>query len=314
MSLGGILILVEEVLIKRAENKLKKVDMCIVSKEKEQQALLGARMPGKGMKKIDKTSKKSNLMEAFMDISGIGAWYAASSSMDLKGTANRYMIWPDLKKDKNYIYGSTLSIQGYFKEKGSIPHLSSGKSSIKWALNALKKHVLPSKPVVVHLKNKPGENGLSNADLNTWFKFFKTCSSRKDIVFVLIGNEEVDKRMLDLPNVLLARDIGSDLTSDLALIQTAYLFMGMASGPCNMAIFSAVPYIIFKNPGHHEKEMMLELKGKDRFNFASSSQKLLQVSESSKLLMREFDRVGNTANTRAWQKRIKRYQRMVGVK
>ena len=60
--------------------------------------------------------------------------------------------------------------------------------------------------------------------------------------------------------------------------------------------------------------MMLELGGKDRFNFASGSQKLLRANESLKLLLCEFDQMNNIVNMKEWQNRINHYKRMVGAR
>ena len=78
-------------------------------------------------------------------------------------------------------------------------------------------------------------------------------------VAALVGNEDVDNRITELPNVLLSRNFQSNISRDLAIIQISCAFMGMASGPCNMAIFSEIPYVIYKNPDHDAEQMALEL-------------------------------------------------------
>ena len=166
--------------------------------------------------------------------------------------------------------------------------LWTGKERLEWAGRFIAEHVRPKMPVVVHLKNNPREKGCSNADQEAWCDFFMRCAKDYDVLFILIGNEEISDRLKKLPNVLVARDQGSTLSSELALIEQAAIFMGMASGPCNMAIFNDVPYVIYKNPDHHVREMKEEMGDSDRFSFSKPFQKLLRKKETPDGLMEEF--------------------------
>ena len=159
-------------------------------------------------------------------------------------------------------------------------------------------------PVVVHLKNNPREQGCSNANFDAWFTFFERCVLRYDVKFILVGNETTDQRILGLPNVLVAQGVEGNLSRELALIQTALAFMGMASGPCNMAVFSDVPYVIFKNPDHHVRETALELGQADRFPFAVGFQKLLREFETADRLMSEFRLLYTSSSRQDWERRL----------
>ena len=107
-----------------------------------------------------------------------------------------------------------------------------------------------------------------------------------------------------LPNVILSRDYGSSLSRDLALIQTASIFMGMTSGPCNMALFSDIPYAIYKNPDHDVEEMAIELGKADRFPFAMPFQKIMRIFETGDNLMAEFANLYAQINRQDWEKRV----------
>ena len=161
-----------------------------------------------------------------------------------------------------------------------------------------------SLPVVVHLKNTSGEGILSNANLIEWYKFFKACQKFKGIKFILIGNEKIGTRIEKLPNIIVTNQKRSDISKDLGFIQTAYFFMGMASGPCIMAIFNDVPYVIFKDPNQHSKDMQKELGTKDYFSFAKGPQKILRTKHTSSILMSEFLHLLHSTNRVEWQKRI----------
>jgi hypothetical protein len=125
---------------------------------------------------------------------------------------------------------------------------------------------------------------------------------------MLIGNEPIDPQITQLPNVLVTRNYGSDLSRDLALIQTSYIFMGMSSGPCSMAVFSGTPYVIYKNPDHDVEEMALELGTNIRFPFATPFQKFLRILETPEGLMSEFADLHSHINRSDWETRLAQWK------
>ena len=78
------------------------------------------------------------------------------------------------------------------------------------------------------------------------------------------------------------------IDGDLALIQACPLFMGMMSGPANMALFGNNPYLIFKNPDHHAAEMALEIGNNDHYPFALGYQKVLRIWDTAEILIDSF--------------------------
>jgi ADP-heptose:LPS heptosyltransferase len=89
--------------------------------------------------------------------------------------------------------------------------------------------------------------------------------------------------------VIVTKNHESNISRDLALISQAAIFMGMSSGPCNIAIFSDTPFIIYKNPDHDVEEMKLELGKNNRFVFSTASQKFLRIFETVENLIQEFE-------------------------
>ena len=158
---------------------------------------------------------------------------------------------------------------------------------------------------MIHLKNATHEQSQSNANFGEWAAFLKVCTSRYDVKFILIGNERLPDQIRRLPNVIVSQDLGSSLARDLALVQTACAFMGMASGPCSVAIFSDIPYLIYKHPDHHQEEMAQELGDGQRFSFATPAQKILREFETNKILMSEFTRLYSQIDRHKWEQRIR---------
>ena len=311
-NLGDLLIFVEELKMQQIIEKAEYIDMCFVGDVS--QAL--------SMKKVYGTEsmptplskeycKGPPILTALLDLDCMDLCYQCDFFEILQEFVHNssclYKVWPlmDGQGGQDHNYGTTLYTQSFFDKHSFIPYLSCKEEVIRWAMEFLQNHVFPDMPVVIHLKNNPNEENCSNANSDVWFSFFKACNLHYDVKFILIGNEEIDSRILDLPNTLLASAFGSGLSRDLALIQTAYIFMGMASGPCQMAIFSDVAYVIYKNPDHHAKEMQLEMGSEDRFSFGSSLQRLLRVFETQEELMSVFDFLYTNVDRSVWRRRKK---------
>jgi hypothetical protein len=78
----------------------------------------------------------------------------------------------------------------------------------------------------------------------------------------------------------------------------------MASGPCAMAMFSAVPYVIYKNPSHHVQEMIEELGAADHFPFSLPCQKITRGYETSAMLLADFESLLSAEHRSGWERRI----------
>ena len=123
----------------------------------------------------------------------------------------------------------------------------------------------------IHLKRQSTNREESNADSDAWKSLFEENMASR---FFLLGNDLIPDEILELPNVISAKQLNMSLAAQLAFCSIADGFLGMASGVCPGAIFSDVPYIIFKHPNHHTKEMEDEIGNADHFPFAKNKQKL----------------------------------------
>lgn len=299
ITLGGLLLFVEELLIAARRRFLPEAyDIAVVRNEN--------RVTGDGVASLTKENCEGHpALSVLFELAGTRRFFLIEENALSKFVEdNSYDIWPTKSMKPAYRYGTTIFVQKFFKEQKFIPYLSCGLQARKRALDFYQKHAAPYLPVVVHLKNNPRHQNQSNANLPAWFEFFARCRLREKMKFILIGNEDPGPKIRGLSNVVLSRDHGDDLGRDLALIEMAFLFMGMASGPCNLAIFSDVPYLIFKNPDHHAQEMKLELGDEDHFVFAKAAQKMLCVVETGAILVREWE---NFISSELAERRIKLY-------
>jgi len=169
--------------------------------------------------------------------------------------------------------------------------------AVKWA-NGFFDSIAPGVRIAVHLKQDAADKGKSNANAAAWHSFLSRAAQDEKVTFVLIGDDKVDPQILALPNVIRAADqAGATLAGHLAVIQESNAFMGMMSGPCNLALFGSKPYTIYKNPEHHQAEMLAEIGAADGYPFAHSDQRVLRAHETTDLLWAEFHRL--TAALRA---------------
>lgn len=199
-------------------------------------------------------------------------------------------LWPPLNIEESFSYNeSTLHIQKIWKQTGKLIALESPLFVKAQAEAWIKSHVQSEcYPVAVHLKNSTN-NKESNANQAEWLKFFLDCKSKKlPIIFILIGNECYDEGFNDCPNCVLTQNHGGSLDLDLSLIQISLLFMGMSSGPGNIAILSELPYLIWKHPDHHATAMGKELNKDGQFAFSNEKQKLIRGADCFENLVQQF--------------------------
>ena len=202
-------------------------------------------------------------------------------------------FWPE-PEHPGLDYDTTERVQKLWRESGDAPLL---KLRAPW-LNQATERVMrrfDRKPVVsLHLKNvaSSGLGSASAANQTVWADFLRRTPDVSDAVFVLVGDDPVSEEIASLPHVALGRDLGAaSFAEHLALIAVSNGFMGMMSALCNMALFSRIPYTIFKNPSHHREEMLREIGAADHYCFATPDQKIYRVDETPDFLFAEFHRM-----------------------
>ena len=296
-SIGILLVLLEELEIQRLIHHADVVEVILVgdatylidvSLSERADAPEGLGLPN--------SARLSPVMSVLQAMSGVTDRHVCSDRLAVADAINlistNCIPWPDpeMLVQGKYTYDSTRVIQSYFVQTGSIPRLSVTTELLGWARGYLQEKSGGRLPVAVHLKNNPNVPGQSNADLESWLAFFSKCARKHDAHFFLVGDDATNETFRNLPNVTIAKGDGIHLDGYLALIQAAGLFMGMMSGPANIALFGKTPYVIFKNPDHHAKEMAMELGDADRYPFALDNQRVLRVWDTTENLTSAFQR------------------------
>lgn len=209
---------------------------------------------------------------------------------------NTHRSWPQESRfEVASTYDTTRYVQDLWSETGRFKPLRCQIALQNWACQAIR-HQFGHGPVVaVHLKQTPNYQGadlISLANESVWMTFLIDVVHQFDIKFLLLGDDPVSENIRTLPNVSLARDIGADnFGKHLALLSVSAGFMGMMSSICNMALFSDIPYAIFKNPSHHRAEMLSEIGIDDHYSFATKFQRVIREHETSAGLYAEFVRM-----------------------
>ena len=187
-------------------------------------------------------------------------------------------------------------VQTFHAEHGYIPHLSCQPAMVMWAHQFLAANVRPRLPVTVQLRNT-STTLYRNAKLECWLEFFAHCETRYNVTFVMIGRkDEIDPRFRHLPNVLVAKDHGTTVEQDLALIQAGMAYLGSTCGPAIMALFSDLPYVLYNFRTVHEKKLV----SGQPLPWATSLQKLVWETETTERLIADFTWLYEQIDTAQW--------------
>ena len=227
---------------------------------------------------------------------------------------DRYVVWPsgwDMSS-REYLSPVVFNdlLRTYHAEHGSIPHLSCRPFLRRWAEGFYASHARGQVPVTVNLRNNPGWHLERNSKIDAWLAFFDDCATRYPAVFVVIcARSEIDSRLRERPNVIVAKDHDTGVEQDMALISASAMHMGAGSGPATMAWFSDKPYLMvnttfrigefFKWP---EQVEMLD-DGVQHVWYAGPLQRVANAVETPALLVREFARLWTGVDVTVWEAR-----------
>jgi len=278
VKLGDFLIFIENLKLKLIENECSKVDIQIIAKYSSKK----------------KFFLYTKILENYLDISSCKI---IKSPKYLKSDY-KFIYYPQFEEGlKISSLDSTKSVQNFFTKNGFIPFLSS-KDNIKFVEKEfLEKVALNRLVITVHLKNNVKRPFESNANQVEWIYFLNWCHETNiSAIFFIIGDDYVLPEILALPNVIKTKEYCFDIVQDLLLIESSDMFMGSCSGPFQIALFSKIPYLVFKNPEHHKEEMLQEIGGSNRFPFSTNAQVILRENETFEIMVAEFNKIYKTLN------------------
>ena len=308
-SVGDFLVFIETLSVLKLERNADRVDICVIC-DRENPA------GNRGYKNINPSNFRYHLFSLLPIINTspyLGSVFQFESRAEfdsfIKQNLNNYEIYPpinqQLKEAFNFYGGATFKeIQDFYRKHAFIPHLAINDYHLRWACNFYKTNAEGLLPVVVSLRNRPS-SAPRNADHEAWLAFFDLCKSEfPEIVFVVVGvREEAFEELRQRSNVLIAKDYGSTLADDFALIRTSLLYMGVESGIAAIAFFSDVPYLVFGRPPETGKQQ--GLKPGATWEFATPYQKVFYTSLAitPQSLLEEFSVLYNRLDIDKWREK-----------
>jgi hypothetical protein len=230
----------------------------------------------------------------------------------INDNADRYHVWPSGWKVATREYLSPLVVNdllySHYKEHGSIPYLTCRPFLKVWAEGFYHEYVHPQVPVTVNIRNNKAWHHDRNSKLDCWIEFFRHCETRYPAKFVIIcARSEIDERLRECTNVIIAKDYQTGVEQDMALIHTSAMHMGAGSGPATMAWFNSKPYLmvntVYKTGEFLQHPDMIQQEGSNiqRFWFAGPLQRVANGVESADLLIREFALMWEAVDLQHWQ-------------
>lgn len=296
-SVGDPLVFIEKLSILKNERGAEAVDICIIYDRDN---------PAGNRREPHLTTRNAQeymleYLSLFSTCPYLGSIFQFNSRKEfyrfLKGNLERYNVFPPiirhLKEEYNFVGGAPHynEINEYYRNNGCIPHLQIGDRALQWAVRFYSNKIVKGRyPVALSLRNTPGDEQ-RNAKSAAWLGFIDKCkNSFPEIVFIVIGRQdEVFEGLRERPNVIIAKDSGTNIISDMALIRASIMYMGTASGINMTAIFSDLPYLLFQWQKSDLIHLFTDLP-KDRFLFANEKQKIFYSDQdiSPEYLFNQF--------------------------
>lgn len=302
-SVGDPLVFIETLSILKIKSGAIKIDICVVYDHDNPIGNRGTLYSSSDPGNIYPNNAQDYMIELLPLFSAcpyLGSIFQFNSREEfrhfLKTNIERYDVFPSLGdhlgEKYNFVGGPPIlnPMQEFYNEHGYIPYLRIGERDKSWAQWLYLNH-LPdgSVPVVLSLKQTLHRVG-SNADSLVWLSFIDRCKSEfPEVVFVVVGlREEVFEGLRNRTNVFIAKDFGTSVVEDLALIRTSLMYIGTSSGVNMIAMFSDHPYLILQM----EKNNYLRhgLKPDDKFSFVLPAQKIFStdIMVTPEFLFKEF--------------------------
>ena len=296
-SIGDILVFQEASLVIRARHNLGKVDVAIAYDPGKPV------VPDPAFREIDAESflfHLSSILPAAQVNPHLGSLLLFDSHRQLEAyvadNADTYFVWPSLGQyaSGEYLFYHCFNelFRDHFERHGSLPPLRSRPVALRWAERFVAEQAGAAVAVTVQLRRNAA-NPARNSNVDAWLAFFRQCADRYHAKFIVIcALAEVDARLRELPNVIVAKDHCTTLEQDLALLEAGAFHMGMASGPGTMVHFSDKPYCMFK--WDLKRDSIRGIVREDhryRFHFSTPLQSWIFEDETVELLMAEFQRI-----------------------
>jgi hypothetical protein len=302
-SIGDILVMQEASLVLRQMAGLDRVDLAFVYDP------ASPVVPDPAFSHIDSENflwHLSTVLQAAQVNPHLGSLFLFDSHHRLEefvtGNFHTYDVWPPLPQyaSREYLYYRVFNdvLFNFFQKEKILPRLEPRKSARAWAKAFIQRYIGSDVAVTVQLRRNPA-NPARDSDYGSWISFFQFCRGRYPVKFLIIcAQHEVDPRLGQCSNVVLAKDHCTSVEQDLALVDVAAMHMGASSGPGTIAIFSSKPYCLFNTDLQLDRYKGSIREGhRATLFFGNSAQSFLFGRENPDLIAAEFERMWKAIET-----------------
>jgi hypothetical protein len=285
----------------REENGLEKVDLCYVDDRSNPNRPISR-------ERLESSPQFKAMMVSLRGLlPSLGAVFEFDSDsafeMFFRTHYRKYVCWPQYSllhswpskvnyarhSERGFAYPNTYApIDVFFQVHGRLPFLSCPPRALEWARNFVTQHVSPAVPIAAQIRFNP-ESPYRNTDLAAWTEFFRRMQAHSAIKFVIVcRHEEIIPELRALPNTVYAKDHGSGILEDLALVQVSHFSMFPDSGFCTFPWFCGLPSLYFgKRKLDFAQRRMRDVDG-NGLRFLSSLQRRIWGEYTVETLEKEF--------------------------
>ena len=211
---------------------------------------------------------------------------------------SRAEMWPhyDAMIDERIDFIRHHRIVDHFARLGSIPLLSAPRGFAELGAAFLSKYCKEKFSVVINVRQShlraSAAHPERDSSFETWAEFIRRSAHKhSDAAFIIVGQyADVDRRFFQLPATVQPRALGFGLGVELALLQSADLFMGTSSGFAQAALFGHPSYLV-TNTEHRAAEFFNVPAGSRHHPFGRSDQIVTWSPETVEELEFEFDKM-----------------------
>ena len=313
--LGDMMEFLEILNVLREEHGVDKIDVCYVDDESNPNQPISLRryqeLPGyKGM---------AMSLRALLPSLGSVFWFDSDILFEsfFRSMRRHYIPWPKFSSfhswpsRMNYnripedgtVYPNVYApLYDFFGKHGRLPVLTCPPEDLRWARRLMEEHVKPAVPIAVQVRFNPDS---SYRDSNTpiWTEFLRSMEPRSDVKFMVVcRKEEIVPEWRAFKNVLFAKDFGSTVLQDLAVIQTAYFSMFPSGGFATFPWFCGTPSVVIGEEHHAFALKRSGLKTqKDRHPFMTPFQRMRWGPYTADTILEEFDSLWGDLEKSKWE-------------
>lgn len=299
-SIGDLIAFLIAAMIKATQTRSQRIDICFISDVNR--IPLGnafSTLMGDG-------NALYNLLKIipivqFCDNVGSVLVFSTYDEFEQYCSVNEHVLWPTVEQIKGgtYTYFEIIKlVDECSRDCGMIPEFKLPGALRVWVSEFYKMHVDGEIPVTVNLRRNPVVHSYRNSIISEWLSFFRACESRYPVKFIVVGSRsEIHPVLRNCNNVVIAKDMNTNLEQDIALLITSAFHLGASSGPSTISVLSKKPYVIFNN--RHILEYVDRYKGSlvqesdtlAKFSFATPWQRIRLDVEKAESIVDEFNHI-----------------------